>query len=87
MEQHQIKLCPHGQEFYCRICGTISHLAQIEEKPETTSEKKDYSGDRGSIFHYYEKLKNNNVVANQSIWPSMLYTKDGWKIDGVDYKG
>lgn len=50
MTSKTLNLCEHGQEFYCRICGTISHLADIPEEIE----KKDYT-------HYYGILPHMHI--------------------------
>lgn len=48
----KVNLCPHGQEFYCRICGTIEHIIVYEQEEL----KRDYNNVRGSMW-YYQKEK------------------------------
>lgn len=54
--------CPHGQERWCRICGTVEILKTtdtgkgIEVLNKKEKEEKDYNGMRGLPMNYYVRV-------------------------------
>ncbi len=58
-------ICKHGQEFWCRICGTIDHIV-AEEKPEQAkqTQPRDHNNERASIWYYYNRIKDSKDDSN-----------------------
>jgi len=47
-------LCEHGQEFWCRICGTLTKLI---EREDVKAPQRDYSNSRpDAAQEYYDCL-------------------------------
>ena len=55
-----VNICIHGQEFYCRICGTIEHRivketpALLPNSEDTKVVHRDYNNERGQAVKYYK---------------------------------